>query len=104
MSTSTTEEPITASEVPRLELRHNCVSLVENFAQTLGVLSPVGTISVIIPLLIATAGNGTWLLLLVTLSIFLVVMLSVLRFASFHSSPGSLAPFPPLGLAPSAAL
>jgi amino acid transporter len=100
MSTSSTEEAITASEMPRLDLRHNCVSLVENFAQTLGVLSPVGTISVIIPLLIATAGNGTWLLLLVTLSIFLVVMLSVLRFASLHSSAGSLAAFARLGLGP----
>jgi amino acid transporter len=80
------------------ELRHNCVSLLENFAQTLGVLSPVGTISVIIPLLIASAGNGTWLLLLITLSIFLVVMVSVLRFASLHSSAGSLAAFARLGL------
>jgi len=32
--------------VPRLELRHNCVSLVENFAQTLGVLSPAGAAGV----------------------------------------------------------
>ena len=86
--------------VRRLELRQNCVSLVENFAQTLGVLSPVGTISVIIPLLIASAGNGTWLLLLITLSIFLIVMLSVLRFASLHSSAGSLAAFARLGLGP----
>jgi amino acid transporter len=88
----------TAHVSPRLELRHNCVSLIENFAQTLGVLSPVGTMSVIIPLLIATAGNGTWLLLLVTLSIFLVVMISVLRFASLHSSAGSLSAFAQLGL------
>ncbi len=87
-----------AVAAPGFELRHNCVSLVENFAQTLGVLSPVGTISVIIPLLIASAGNGTWLLLLITLSIFLIVMLTVLRFASLHSSAGSLAAFARLGL------
>jgi amino acid transporter len=74
------------------------VTLVENFAQTLGVLSPAGTISIIIPLLIASAGNGTWLLLLGTLSIFLFVMLSVLRFASLHASAGSLATFARLGL------
>ena len=79
-------------------LRRNCVTLVENFAQTLGVLSPAGTISIIIPLLIASAGNGTWLLLLGTLSIFLFVMLSVLRFASLHASAGSLATFARLGL------
>jgi amino acid transporter len=83
---------------PAHELRHNCVSLLENFAQTLGVLSPVGTISVIIPLLIASAGNGTWLLLLITLSTFLIVMAAVLRFASLHSSAGSLATFARLGL------
>jgi len=82
------------------ELRHNYVSLIENFAQTLGVLSPAGTLSVIIPLLILSAGNGTWLLLLITLTIFLLVMLSVLRFASLHSSAGSLAAFTRLGLGP----
>ena len=89
---------------PAHELRHNCVSLLENFAQTLGVLAPVGSISVIIPLLIASAGNGTWLLLLITLSTFLIVMAAVLRFASLHSSAGSLAAFARLGLGPRAGL
>jgi len=78
-------------------LRRNGVSLLENFAQTLGVLSPAGTLSIIIPLLIVSAGNGTWLLLLGTLSIFLIVMLSVLRFAALHASAGSLAAFARLG-------
>jgi amino acid transporter len=91
-------------KAPAHELRHNCVSLLENFAQTLGVLSPVGTISVIVPLLIASAGNGTWLLLLITLSTFLIVMAAVLRFASLHSSAGSLAAFARLGLGPWAGL
>ena len=67
-------------------------------AQTLGVLAPSGTISVIIPLVILSAGNGTWLLLLVVLAIFLFVMFSVLRFAGLHSSAGSLATFSRLGL------
>jgi amino acid transporter len=78
-------------------LRRSGVSLLENFAQTLGVLSPAGTLSIIIPLLIVSAGNGTWLLLFGTLSIFLIVMLSVLRFASLHASAGSLAAFARLG-------
>jgi len=78
-------------------LRRSGVSLLENFAQTLGVLAPAGTLSIIIPLLIVSAGNGTWLLLLGTLSIFLIVMLSVLRFASLHASAGSLAAFARLG-------
>jgi amino acid transporter len=78
-------------------LRRNYVSHIENVAQTLGVLTPSGTISVIIPLLILTAGNGTWLLLLVTLSIFLLIMLSVVRFASLHACAGSLAAFGQLG-------
>ncbi len=82
------------------ELRHGYVSLLENFAQTLGVLSPAGTLSVIIPLLILSAGNGTWLLLVITLSIFLLVMLSVLRFAALYCSAGSLAAFTRLGLGP----
>ena len=78
-------------------LRHGCLTMIENLAQTMGVLSPSGTISVIIPLLILSAGNGTWLLLLVTLSIFLLVMVSVTRFASMHSSAGSMAAFARLG-------
>jgi amino acid transporter len=81
-------------------LRRNCVSLVESFAQTLGVLSPAGTISVIIPLLIVTAANATWLLLVGTLGVFLMVMLSVIRFASLHASAGSLAAFSELGWGP----
>ena len=81
-------------------LRGDCVSLLESFAQTFGVLSPAGTISVIIPLLIISAGNGTWLLLLVTLGVFLVVMLSIVRFATLHSSAGSLAAFSELGWGP----
>jgi amino acid transporter len=96
-STPSGEQSTPTADVPRFELRHNCVSLVENFAQTLGALSPVGTVSVIIPLLIATAGNGTWLLLFVILSVFLTVLTTVLRFASIHSSAGSLAAFARLG-------
>ena len=82
---------------PQVALRSNYLSLVENLAQTLGVLAPSGTMGVIIPLLILSAGNGTWLLLFITLSIFLLVMLSVLRFAGLHSSAGSLAAFSHLG-------
>jgi amino acid transporter len=88
---------MTAQNSPQPGLRHNCVSLVENFAQTLGALSPVGTVSVIIPLIIATAGNGTWLLLLVILSVFTAVLTTILRFAQLHSSAGSLAAFARLG-------
>ncbi len=79
-------------------LRHNCVSLLENMAQTLGVLAPSGTISVLIPLLIVSAGNGTWLLLLIVLCTFLLIMFSVTRFAGLYSSAGSLAAFSELGL------
>ena len=92
-----TGEPATGTAAGRRGLRHDTVSLLENFAQTLGVLSPAGTISVIIPLLIVSAGNGTWLLLLSTLIIFLIVSVSVVRFASLHSSAGSLATFSRLG-------
>lgn len=82
---------------PQPGLRSGALSLLENLAQTLGVLSPAGTISVIIPLLIVSAGNGTWLLLLLTLSIFLLIMFSVTRFASLHASAGSLAAYSRLG-------
>jgi amino acid transporter len=67
-------------------------------AQTLGVLAPAGAISVTIPLLILSAGNGTWLLLLAVFAIFLLVMYCVVRFAGLYASAGSLAAFSRLGL------
>jgi len=60
-------------------LRRSGVSLLENFAQTLGVLSPAGTLSIIVPLLIVSAGNGTWLLLFGTLSIFVVRLAATMQ-------------------------
>jgi amino acid transporter len=93
-----------AAAVPRTGLRRDYLSLIENLAQTLGVLTPSGTISVIIPLLIVSAGNGTWLLLLVTLSIFLLVMMSVMRFAALYPSAGSLATYSQLGWGPNGGL
>lgn len=78
-------------------LRHEYLSFVENLAQTVGILTPSGTVSVIIPLLILSAANATWLLMLVTMSMFLLVMFSVMKFASLHSSAGSLATYSRLG-------
>jgi amino acid transporter len=90
------DRPQAAAAAP--ELRHNCLSLFENMAQTLGVLAPSGTISVIIPLVILSAGNGTWLLLLIVLAVLVPIVWSVLRFAGLYASAGSLAAFIRLGL------
>jgi len=78
-------------------LRRGYLSLLENLAQTLGAVAPSGTMSVTIPLLMLSAANGTWLLLLITLSIFLLIMLSVMRFAALHAAAGSLATYSQLG-------
>jgi amino acid transporter len=81
-------------------LRANYLSLTESLAQTLGLVTPTGTIGLIIPLLILTAGNGTWLLLFIMLGMFLMIMLIIMRFASLHSSAGSIAAFSRLGWGP----
>lgn len=83
---------------PSSGLRHNCLSAIENVAQTLGAMAPSGTIAVILPLLIAKTGNGTWLLFVLTFSIFLLVMVSIARFAGKCASAGSLAAWGRLGL------
>lgn len=97
MANQETSALMTQRVTAQTGLRRNYLSLVENLAQTLGVLAPSGTMGVIIPLLILSAGNGTWLLLVITLSIFLLILLSVLKFAALHSSAGSLAAFSRLG-------
>jgi len=79
-------------------LRRNYLNTLENAAQGLGALSPTGTLGVIIPLLIAKAGNGTWLVLLVTFFAFILMLLCVRAFAAREATAGSLGAYAHAGL------
>ena len=71
-------------------LRPNCLNAFENAAQSLGALAPTGTLGVIVPLLIAKAGNGTWLVVSLTFFAFILILLCIREFASRQASPGAL--------------
>src|SRR5271154_3219569 len=87
-----------SSARPRLSLRHNYLSFIEDTALTLGVMAPTGTCGIILPLLIAKGGNATWLFFLLTLVAFSLITYSVHRFSAQCASAGSLADFAAAGL------
>jgi amino acid transporter len=79
-------------------LRHNYLSFLEDTAQTLGVMAPTGTIGIILPLLIARAGNTTWITFSITLVAFSLILFCVYRFSQHLASAGALATFADAGL------
>jgi amino acid transporter len=79
-------------------LRHNYLSYVENVAQTLGTMAPTGTMGIILPLLIARAGNASWLSFLLILTAFSLILYCIYRFAEFSASAGALATYADAGL------
>ena len=85
---------------PRLGLRANCLSGLENVAQAVGAMAPTGGAAVIAPLLITKVGTGTWFIFILILVIFFFISQSINTFASRCISAGSLATFVNLGLGP----
>lgn len=79
-------------------LRRDCLSAIENVAQSIGTMGPVATIGTILPLLIYKTGNGTWLLFLAVLAVFCLISSNINVFASRFTSAGSLAAFVQQGL------
>jgi amino acid transporter len=85
-------------------LRKNYLSGLENVAQTLGTMAPTGTLGVVIPLLIGSTGNGTWLLFLGVLVICLLILININAFATRCASAGGLCTYARLGLGPRAGI
>ncbi len=81
-------------------LRRNYLSPIENVAQAIGTMGPAATLGTVMPLLISKSGNGTSLLFLGILAIFVLISWSVNVFASRHASAGSLAAYTRMGLGP----
>src|SRR5260221_12180381 len=84
--------------LPPRSLRANYLSRLENIAQSLGVMTPTGTLGVIIPLLIGKSGNATWLVILVILLAYAVILFCITQFSQRCVSAGSLAEYGRLGL------
>ena len=81
-------------------LRRNYLSALENVAQAVGTMGPAATLGTVIPLLIAKTGNGTWLLFLGILGVFLFISININVFASRFASAGSLGSYAEIGLGP----
>src|ERR1700688_3182275 len=85
--------------IPRAAiLRRNYLSGLENVAQAVGTMGPAATLGTVIPLLIAKTGNGTWLLFLGILAVFILISININVFASRFASAGSLSSYAEKGL------
>jgi amino acid transporter len=81
-------------------LQRNYLSLPELIAQSIGVVGVSGGISVVIPAVYGTAGNGTWLAFVFAIVALLFSSWSISTFARDAASPGSLYSYVSLGIGP----
>lgn len=81
-------------------LRAGVVAPVEILGQSVANVAPTATPTVVIPLVYAAAGDGSWFAYLFALTAVLLVALSINQFARRIASPGSLYTYAALGLGP----
>jgi amino acid transporter len=93
-----TEPPQPPHALEAGSLRGNCVSFVENLAQTVGSMAPSGGLTMFIPLVFANAGNGTWLLYVPVAAGYTLLAANINVFTSRTASAGSFSTFAELGL------
>lgn len=83
-------------------LRPDCLSFGEVLAQSFAVIAPTTIPASNLGLIVALAGNGTWLSFLIGLIGLVLVSISINQFASRSASPGSLYSYIVKGLGPMA--
>jgi amino acid transporter len=71
-------------------LKSNHLSFIEVVSQSIGVIAPSGTPGLVIPVVFATAGNGTWLAYAFATVALLIVSLQINVFSARIATPGSL--------------
>jgi len=79
-------------------LKSTCLSFPETLSQSVANISPTLTPVVIVPLVFASAGNGTWLAYLFATIGLALVGLNINQFAKRSATPGSLYSFVSQGL------
>jgi amino acid transporter len=93
------KEPPSSPTIPKgSALRRNYLSPLENVAQAVGTMGPAATLGTVIPLLIGKTGNGTWLLFLGILAVFILISININVFSSRFASAGSLSSYAEKGL------
>ena len=83
-------------------LKGHALSAWETFAQSVANIAPTATPTVVIPLVFALSGGGTWLAYLIALVGILFVSWNINQFAKRSASPGSFYAYVAEGLGPTA--
>ncbi|MFT3731814.1 MAG: APC family permease [Hyphomicrobium sp.] len=81
-------------------LKKNYLSFPEIAAQSIGTIAPSGTPGLVISVVFATAGNGTWLSYVFATIALLIVALQINVFATRVATPGALYVYAGRGLGP----
>ena len=89
------------SNTSKSGLRDSCLSATEVLGQAIANIAPSATPALVIPLVFATAGNGTWLAYLFALVAIVLVGANLNQFTRRSASPGSLYSYVAKGLGPS---
>jgi amino acid transporter len=75
---------------PHYGLQRQVLGPLETLAQSISTMAPTATATLTVPLVFASAGNGTWLSYLGATVCTLLVAMCIARFAQESASPGSL--------------
>jgi amino acid transporter len=75
---------------PHYGLQQQVLGPLETLAQSISTMAPTATATLTVPLVFASAGNGTWLSYLGATVCTLLVAMCIARFAQESASPGSL--------------
>jgi amino acid transporter len=81
-------------------LQRHVLGPLETLAQSISTMAPTCSPALTVPLVFATAGNGTWLSYLLATVCTLLVALCIARFAQESASPGSLYTYTTTSLPP----
>ena len=85
---------------PHFGLQRHVLDPLETLAQSISTMAPTATATLTVPLVFASAGNGTWLAYLLAMVCTLLVGLCIARFAQESASPGSLYIYATISLPP----
>jgi amino acid transporter len=89
-SSATAQVQPETSTSPSYGLQRHTLGPLEALAQSLSTMGPTCSPAMTVPLVFASAGNGTWLAYLLAMTCTLLMALCVARFARESASPGSL--------------
>jgi len=82
-------QPATDTQ-PGYGLHRQTLGPLDTLAQSISTMAPTSSAAMTVPLVFASAGNGTWLAYLLAMACTLLIAICVARFARESASPGSL--------------